>query len=207
MSESNESKINHIVICGCGAAGANTFMHLIYAFPDLEYTLIDNDKVEHRNYSAGTQPYTKADLNRPKVQALQRIAKMSKGNVNICTVNERINSKLRLTDRIHNKKETLVVDCFDNAESRNLVYSLGKSYNVVHIGFSAGLTGSIEWDSAFEKMEHDEKDEEIDVCEMSIARPFIMGLTSIASITLSNFITNGKKSNVFFSKDLNIFKF
>ena len=198
-------KIEHIIICGCGAAGGNTFMNLIYAFPDMKYTLIDMDTVEKRNFTAGTQPYTKADLNRPKVQALQRIAQMSK-KINVQGFKVKINSVSQLNKLIEDKSKTLIIDCFDNADSRNIFLEL-KGCNVAHIGFSASLTGTIEWDNSFEKMTHDDKDQEIDVCEMAIARPFIMALTSIAVLSLTKFIVNGKKTTMFFSKDLQLLKF
>jgi len=202
-----EPKINRIIVCGCGAAGSNTFMHLLYSFPDLEYTLIDDDKVENRNYSVGTQPYTKADLNRPKVQALQRIAKMAKGNVKVKTVKERINSVSQVVDLAQDLDKTLVLDCFDNAKSRNIFLEAPKELHIAHIGFSGSLTGTIEWNESYEALIHDEKDEEIDVCERSIARPFIMGLTSIAAITLAKFITSSQKVNCFYSKNLKLMVF
>ena len=41
-------KIEKIVVCGVGAAGANTFMNLLYAFPNVDFTVVDFDKVEDK---------------------------------------------------------------------------------------------------------------------------------------------------------------
>lgn len=199
-----ESKIENIYIFGVGAAGSNIFLNLLHAYPGLNFTVLDFDKVEDRNIFPGTQPYIKADLNRPKTQAIQRIAQVSKQK-KIKAVNTKVVSKKDIKDFVGDVKTTLLIDCFDNAKSRNLF--LGLKHHVVHVGFSASLTGEVVWDDTFEPMEESKSDNEIDVCEMAIARPFIMGLTSIGSIVISDFIDNGKKTNVYFDKYLNIKKY
>jgi len=201
-----ETKIENFLICGIGAAGANIFMNLLYAYPNATFTVVDFDKVEDRNVSPGTQPYTKADINRPKTQALQRISQMLKQK-RIDAANIKIASKLDITDRVKDPKTTLIIDAFDNAESRNLFLELPKKYNVLHVGFSALLSGEAAWNEIYEPMTKSKSDGEIDVCEMSIARPFIMSLTGMASIVIANFIESGKKINMYFDKHLNIKKF
>lgn len=200
------NNINTIAIFGIGAAGSNTFINLLNSYPNINFIVIDFDKVEDRNISAGTQPYTKTDINRPKTQSMQRIALMSK-NKKITAVNKRVNSVEDIKNIIEDAKSTLIVDAFDNANSRNLFKKLSKDYNVVHIGFSASLTGEAVWNDIFEEMTESKADNEIDVCEMAIARPFIMSLTGIASISISNFLENGVKQNIYFDKSLNIKKF
>ncbi|MEY2701481.1 MAG: hypothetical protein RLY43_101, partial [Bacteroidota bacterium] len=134
------NKIENIVVCGVGAAGSNTLLHLLYAFPNLNYTVVDFDKVESRNWEAGTQPYSKMDLNRPKTQAIQRIAIALKEK-KINGQNIRIDSVKDLEALTTNPSNTLFIDAFDNAESRNIFIKLKKNYNVIHIGFSANLCG------------------------------------------------------------------
>ena len=200
------SKIENIVVCGIGAAGANVFMNLLYAYPTINYTLVDFDKIEDRNINAGTQPYTKTDLNRPKTQALQRIAQMSKQK-KVDAVNKRMESVNDIKALVKNPKTTLIIDAFDNANSRNLFLKLGKEYNVIHIGFSAVLSGEAAWNEIYEPMTVAKSDGEVDVCEMAIARPFIMALTGMASIVIATFMDNGKKDNMYFDKSLRVKKF
>jgi hypothetical protein len=196
--------IKDIYIFGVGAAGSNIFLNLLYAHSDLSYTVVDFDKVENRNITPGTQPYSKADINRAKTQALQKIAQISKQK-KINAVNEKITTKKDFTNVIKDPKSSLIVDCFDNAHSRNLL--IDKKYNVLHVGFSASLSGEAVWDSVFEPMETAKSDNDIDVCEMAIARPFIAALTGMASIVISNFIINGIKTNFYFDKNFVIRKF
>ena len=66
-----------IVVFGAGAAGSNVLLNLLYTHPSINYTIVDFDIVEDRNITAGTQPYTRSDIKRPKVQALQKIARLN----------------------------------------------------------------------------------------------------------------------------------
>lgn len=202
----DKNKIENFVIFGIGAAGANTFLHLLYTFPAANFMLVDFDSVEDRNITAGTQPYGRADLKRPKTQAMQRIASMLK-NKKIDVLNAKINNKKEIIDLVKNPSTTLIIDAFDNAASRNLFIDLGKKYNVLHIGFSADLSGEAVWDGVFTKMETSPNDKAADICQMTLARPFIFALTSLAATVIAGFADNGKKINMYFDRHLNIKKF
>ena len=198
--------IENVIIFGIGAAGSNVFMNLLYAYPNFNFTVVDFDNVEDRNISPGTQPYSKPDINRPKTQALQRISQMLKQK-KINGVKKKIISEKDVIDLVSDPSKTLILDCFDNADSRNIFLKLPKKYNVLHIGFSASLSGEAAWNEIYEPMTHSELDREIDVCEMSIARPFIMSLTGMAGIIVANFIEAGVKTNLYMDKYMNVKKF
>ena len=198
--------VENIVIFGVGAAGSNIFLNLLYAYPAINFTVVDFDKVENRNIGPGTQPYSKADINRPKVQALQRIAFMNKQK-KIEAVSKKIESVKDIEVLVSNPSKTLIVDAFDNSKSRNIFLKLNKKYNVLHVGFSANLAGEAAWNEVFEPMTESKSDAEIDVCEMSIARPFIMSLTGFASIVVSKFLENNEKVNLYMDKDFSCKKY
>ena len=200
------SDIDSIVVCGVGAAGANLLIHMLYSHPEMTFTAADFDKVEDRNITPGTQPYTKADLNRPKTQAIQKIAFMLKQK-RISTANKMLKSVKDIEDLVARPKSTVIVDAFDNAESRNLFLKLGKEYNVLHIGFSADLSGEAVWNEIFTPMKTSKSDANIDVCEMTLARPFIFALTAMACLTINHFIATGEKENVYFDRYLTTRKF
>jgi len=189
-------KITDVVIFGIGAAGSRTFIHLLYPMPALNYTVVDFDKVESRNVEPGTQVYARSDINRFKTQALQRIA-MQERRKKINVVNKRITSTQDIIDIIPNPESTLIVDAFDNAESRNLFIGLSSEYNVIHIGFSAGLTGEAVWNDVFSPMESSKADGSIDVCEQTDAKMFIERLASYAAQSIKRFIEQGKRRNLF----------
>jgi len=188
-------KIENVIIFGIGAAGSNTLNNLVCVHPDLNYTIVDFDKVEACNITAGTQPFTTQDLNRPKVQALARIVQLQRGK-RIEFVNKRIETVADIKAIVTKPAATLIIDAFDNAKSRNLFVDLGKGYHVMHIGFSAVLTGEASWDGVFTKMVESKADAAIDVCQLHQARPFINTLTGMATKFASDFIGNGVKKNI-----------
>lgn len=195
--------IKYIIVFGGGAAGSNILNNLLYTHPGLQYTVVDFDTVEERNISAGTQPYTKSDLRRPKTQALQRMASMTQGK-RIKSLCAKIESLKDITKLVPEPSETILIDAFDNAKSRNLFLKLGKQYNVLHVGFSDSLTGEAVWNELYSEMAKSESDAEIDVCEMHMARSFIMALTAIASLVIAECIDYDKKKNVYFDKSFRI---
>lgn len=192
--------ITNVAVFGVGAAGANTFQHLMYSYPGLNYVIVDDDVVENRNVDPGTQPYTKADLRRPKVQALAKIAMQAK-RVRVEAVKKRIANVGEVVNLVSNPANTLIIDAFDNVQSRNLFAELDKGYSVLHIGFSAALNGEATWENCWEPMTASPKDAAIDVCEMGLARPFIFALTALAGIAISRFIEKGEKINLFFDSN------
>lgn len=202
----NKPEIKHIYVFGVGAAGSQTALNLIYIHPELEFTVVDFDIVEARNIEPGTQPYAKADMNRPKTQAFVRVAQASK-NKKVNAINQKITNVGDISNIVKNPEQSIIVDAFDNAESRNIFLKLPSTYNVVHIGFSAQMSGEAAWDDSFLPMATSKADAEIDICEMAIARPFVMALAGNAAITISDFIRNGSKTNFYYDRYLNIKKY
>ena len=199
------NEIKRVVVCGVGAAGSNFLLNLINTHPGLEYTCIDDDVVELRNYEAGTQPYGKGDLRRPKVQALQRIVQAQRG-VRIQGKQTRIKTSADIASYAGGNSSVLIVDAFDNPESRNLFLDLGDGWNIMHVGFSALLTGTVIWNETWERMESSPSDAEIDVCQMHMARPFIHALSAMAAIVAAKFIETGEKRGLYFDSTLKIIK-
>jgi len=118
-----------------------------------------------------------------------------------------LTSKQDIESLVKNPSTTLIIDTFDNANSRNLFLGLDDEYNVLHVGFSASLSGEAVWNEIYELMTEEKSDSNIDVCEMAIARPFIMSLTGMASIIISEFFEKGIKTNMYFDKHLIIRRF
>lgn len=196
-------KFENVIIFGCGAAGANTLLNLIRDLPDVNYTIVDYDKVEERNYRVGTQPYLKSHLGKYKTQALQMISWME-ANKKINIINNKIEKFQNIIDIINLASpinSPLVIDAFDKAEYRNLIGQINKHFTIptVHIGFSPMKTGSIIWDDMWSDITDLKKP--VDICTLQGARSFIMSLTSIASIAIQEFYYNDIKTNLFFDSN------
>jgi len=199
-------KFDKLIIFGAGAVGSNILLNVIRDLPDVEVFIVDYDKVEQRNYTAGTQPYTKNDLNKFKVQALQLIAYNQSGN-RIKFFNQKINSQKDITDLIQKtqyKTGILVVDGFDNAESRNLFFNLKlKNCHVMKAGFNPNMSAAIVWEGQWEPMSEDPSLKDFDICAQQGARSFIMSFTSIASMIINDFYFEDKKKSLYFDKNYN----
>ena len=196
-------KFENIIIFGCGAAGANTLLNLIRDLPDVNYTLVDYDKVEERNYRVGTQPYLKFHLGKYKTQAMQMIC-MTNAGKKIDIINRKIEKREDFADILIEKNiafgKNLLIDAFDKAEYRNMLslkkYEDKKDIAIAHVGFSPLKNGSIIWDDMWTDITDLKKP--VDVCTMQGARSFIMALTSIASMAILDYYYNDVKNNLYF---------
>ena len=105
-----KQNITRIVVFGLGAAGSNFLLNMAHAHPTISFVGVDFDVVEARNYEAGTQPYTKADLSRPKVQAMQRILSASRKTMVGHSI--KIISTQQLEDVAGDPKKCFIGGCF-----------------------------------------------------------------------------------------------
>jgi len=133
-----------ILICGGGALGS----HVLMQGRDLEAALavVDDDRVETKNLAS--QWFVKQMVGKNKASAL----KAQLQNFHGVRVQD---FPVRLT---HLNVETLlgpvdlVVDCFDNAESRRLVQDFVRANDMacLHGGLAAdGAFGVVRWDESF----------------------------------------------------------
>lgn len=181
-----------ILICGAGALGSNITALLACDLKgEHEITVLDMDKVEERNVQAGTQFYQKDQIGMSKVEALQyNIYKWYERNIDI------INQELTLTNAdtiLQPWIGGLIIDCFDNYTARLGVHDRVKSrhLNCVHTGFSDQFTFAIEWGEKY-KVPTDITSG-FDICEMEGAASFVKMVSSLAGLTILDYIKNNKK--------------
>ena len=133
-----------IVFCGGGALGS----HGLFLARDLDHDLavIDFDRVETKNLAS--QWFVKQMVGKNKATALKTQmlnfydVKLQDYTVKLTVLN---------ADAILTSAD-LVVECFDNAESRRLVqqYVRSKQKSCVHAGLAAnGEFGVVRWDEHF----------------------------------------------------------
>lgn len=196
-------KFQNIIFFGAGAAGSNTLLNVVRDLPEINIFVIDYDKVEERNIVAGTQPYTKSDLNKYKVQALSMIVySTSKTGKRIGSFNMKINSLEDIKSLNFDWENDLFIDCFDNFESRSIIHGFSK--NILHIGFSNSLTGEVCWDEGWHVPSNKSKANEVDICTQQGARSFIITLTGIASSIITQYYFNDIKKNAYYDNTLKL---
>lgn len=182
-----------VLVLGAGALGSNLVANLASDLRnEVEITVLDYDTVEERNVQAGTQFYMPDQIGQLKVEALQyNVYKWFGKEIN--TENTKLIGSCR--SLFHNYD--LIIDCFDNHDSRMVVQTSGEmeissnNCNLLHCGFSPKMTFEISWAENYEVPE-DSKDH-VDICEMQGAGSFVKMVSAVASRTILEFITNGEK--------------
>jgi molybdopterin/thiamine biosynthesis adenylyltransferase len=187
-----------LVICGAGAVGSNLVDALVrQGFRQV--TVIDFDRVEAHN--VGTQTYAESDAGAFKVDVLQAEVFRAVG-VEIGV------SRKRLTDRNVAKflgGGDLVVDGFDNHESRALVTEHCRAAGIpcLHVGLSADYA-EVLWNDGY-RVPRDVEQEGADVCDYPMARNLIQFAVALASEAVVRFVLEGVQQDYSFTlRDLRI---
>jgi len=183
----------NIVILGLGSLGSNLLMQLVQKYPRATFTGIDFDKVEERNLA--TQQYLIPHVGMKKVDAMSILIGM-KGKTTFFPRNQKID-KLADLKKLVPAAPALLVDCFDNMESRQIIKSAYPdiSTDILHVGFSPQYAAEIIWNENYTVPNNIPK-EQNDICEMAEAVPFINFVVSLACLNISNFIENDVKKDI-----------
>lgn len=178
-----------ILICGVGAIGSNLTARLVADLKgQREITVLDKDKVEERNTTAGTQFYTPDQVGLTKVEALQfNIYKWYQREINIFEgdIIEWIGQS---------PKQDLVIDCFDNHKARKVTNAFKGFTELIHLGFSQDFTFAIEWAENYKTPA--DLTSGFDICTVAGAGAFVNSVASLGSLVVEEFINNNRKLEV-----------
>lgn len=186
-------KIN-VLICGAGSAGANTALLIARDIRLIDHIIIiDYDLIEDRNLN--TQPWSKNDIGYKKAEVLDDIL------YEFCDssfYDEKIKSVDRLKSIIKSDSIDVVIDGFDNMESRKLVIDACKAEkkDCLHVGFNPEGVWEVCWDDQYEWFEPDNT-VLTDMCTMQGVYSFIMKACAYASLSLSDYAHLNKVKNSF----------
>ena len=173
-----DSLNKHVILCGCGAIGSNLAVNLVcQGFTKL--SLVDCDRVEGHNI--GTQAYTTHDVGRLKVHSLEHILYEISDfdDLEILQFNKRITkTKAPL-------KGDIIIDAFDNTESRQILKDYGDKHNipVLHGGLYEDYAECI-WNNNYIVPQTTEG---LDVCDYPLARNIVVLLTAVMSEEIIKF--------------------
>jgi molybdopterin/thiamine biosynthesis adenylyltransferase len=184
-----------IVVCGAGALGGNIVDGMARCgFKDI--AVIDFDRVTEANLC--TQPYFSVDCGTKKVSALCNLVESATG---VC-----IDIYDRRLDAMNVRKllvGELVVDAFDNSESRKVVrdYCLEKKVPCLHAGMGDGYS-EVVWNERYTVP----KDRPgVDPCDVPLARNLAVITAAIVVETVIGFIATGeRKDRSFTIRDMKI---
>jgi tRNA A37 threonylcarbamoyladenosine dehydratase len=187
-----------LAVCGAGAVGSNLADNLVrQGF--CRVTVIDFDRIEAHN--VGTQTYAESDVGAFKVEILQAEIFRAVG-VEIEAVRQRLTA--RNVDRLLSEAD-LVVDGFDNHESRALVteHCRARGIPCVHAGLSADYA-EVLWNDTY-RTPQDVLAEGANVCDYPLARNLIQFAVALTCETVLRFVLEGTQQGYSFTlRDLRI---
>jgi hypothetical protein len=183
----------NIYVFGLGAIGSNMLLQLIKKYQDFSFYGIDFDKVEDRNMN--TQAYFLNHVGLSKAQALMPVIGTKLRKFQYKPFVRKISAPKDIFDLVQETggaKDYLLLDCFDNAQSRKLFDIIGG--NILHVGFSPQYAAEILWHENY-SAPNDLLEGQNDICVMTEAIPFINFVVSLAAFAVSDFIDNKIKTN------------
>lgn len=177
----------NIFVCGAGALGSNLINNLVrQGFKNI--SVIDMDRVESSNIA--TQIYTVKNVGQKKADAIKSIMYQ-----NTKTMIEGINKELRANNaKKFFKNRDLVVDVFDNWESRGIEYTC-EQLNVpcVHAGMSDDGFAEIKWNDIYKIPDIEVKQD--DICDYPLAANLVHVTSAILAEIVVQFISSNSCNN------------
>ena len=174
-----------ITLCGAGAIGSNIADNLArHGFEDL--TVIDFDRIE--NHNRHTQIWDSRSVGQLKTVGLRSYLYNTMKIDITC-----IPKKLELLNIGKFIKDGIVIDGFDNSESRGLVtrHCLKNNIDCLHIGMNKDCA-EVTWNEDY-RVPRDV--DGLDVCEYPLARNIIMLAVTVGTESLIRYIDKGVKEN------------
>jgi molybdopterin/thiamine biosynthesis adenylyltransferase len=176
------------IICGVGAIGSNIVENMVrQGFK--KFTVIDFDRVDDHNRH--TQAYNRRDIGQLKVTALKsKIYDLMA--ITIDTVSSKLdagNVKKLL------KPGAIVIDGFDNSESRRLVteYCHANKITCLHAGLYKDCA-EVHWNAGYRVPDPVKG---LDVCEYPLARNIILMAITVATEVIIRYLDKGSVENYF----------
>jgi len=171
-------------ICGCGALGSNLIFNMVrQGFKKI--SVIDFDRVEKHNIQ--TQAFGLRDVGMHKAKVLSH-------NV-FYNLDISVEGHIKKLDESNIKKyllpKNIVVDTFDNSESRGLVteYCKDKGLDCLHIGLYKDYAEVI-WNESYRVPKNTNA---LDVCEYPLARNIIMMAVAVGAEVLIKYLQTDEK--------------
>ncbi len=184
-----------IVLLGVGALGS-WLLDLLARQGFTSITIVDFDKVDDTNF--GTQNYGARERGREKVAIAARNLYLRLG-VSVEAISQKVTAKN--VNKIL-KDADLVVDLFDNHESRNLVrdHCADKGINCLHAGMSHDGFAEVEWNENYRAHPVPVEQDDTDVpCEYPLASNLVHITVGLVSEIITRFVDTGVKESVHFT--------
>lgn len=188
-----------ITICGCGALGS-WLLDLLVRQGYHAATIIDRERVDKANY--GTQNYGQRDTGRMKASISANNLYMRLG-VKVVAVDDEV--KPTNVQRLI-KGSGLVIDLFDNPESRNLLRDACKTAGIpcLHAGMSGDGFAEVEWNENYTAHPNPPAAGN-EPCDYPLAANLVHFTVGLVAEVVNRFVDTGVKQSVHFTlKDMHV---
>lgn len=182
--------MTNITLLEAGALGSKIALQLADFCPyGSVLSVYDDDTIEAQNVSVSAFfPYQKSKLK--AVVLANMVTRKSDGNVTGVA-----NTKT-LSRQLNGTKADLVIDTFDNFQSRSL--SVGLAVPTVHIGLSGNRGGQVVWGDGFQipvRLEWTARGEN-PVCTHHLGMDIVNLVAAMGGIAIRGFLVDGWQRNV-----------
>lgn len=178
-----------IALVGVGAVGS-FFFDLARNTPNVEWLLIDGDKVETKNLAA--QVFRPQAVGRNKAEAAALVSRVEhRINCRACSVMLSSHNAETLL-----KEQDLIVDCTDNPKARKVIMATGEALGIpsVHCGIDAnGTLGIVRWRENFIP---EDGGEGAHTCEDATNRPHHALTAALLAKVVLFFVKDGRRREV-----------
>ena len=174
-----------VTLCGAGALGSLLADNLLRQGVK-RLTVIDHDRVEEHN--VGTQLYGLSDVGGKKADVLRNRLFKATGVEIEAVAKELTGQNAQKLCR----GADLVVDTFDNAQSRRIVQETSQAAGIpcLHAGL-AGDYAEVIWEPGYSVPE----ETDVDACNYPLARNLVMLAVAVATESLLDFVLEGTRSS------------
>ncbi len=189
-----------ILLCGGGALGS-FLCDLLARQGYWGLAVLDMDKVDDTNY--GTQNFGKADVGRLKTQQI-RANIFRRIGVNVESLPKKLT---RQNARNFVRRFDLVVDLFDNAESRTILQEVCKSEDkaCLHAGVAAMGFFEVRWNDTYVIPVPEKQVVGNEPCEYPLAANLVIMCVGVIAEIINKFVTTGlKRSAEFWLKSMSL---
>lgn len=157
---------------------------------DIEWVLVDDDHVSPENI--GTSAFWTEHLGQNKAVALAEMM-WRKNRVTATVFNRQL---IRHPDeQFPSPESTLVLDCFDNPQARQLTYV--NCWPTLHIGVGLGETGCALWDNLYPYPDLDYERGFNPICTNQLGDLIIRSTVAVAAYTITAYIADKRRLNYY----------
>ena len=183
-----------ILLCGCGALGSQIALHL--ARPEIEFVLVDDDRVEETNIA--TSAYAQSHIGMMKARALATMLWQK----NKCKADTYIETLVPADVLwIRFIQPDLVIDTLDSAADRSITLALKSYMGVIHAGVSADRTGEILWNKDYKLPTVRVPRGHNPICTHELGAPILRFTAALCANIVEDWIETGNERSVVITED------